>query len=520
MWPHLPKASHSTVATTALCLCLTGSPLGAQKPPLTAPGFARLQSHVSASVEQLPNHTCRMDIRRAHVASNVRAKIRSQIELQARERRERILAETAARQEDREKGRLAPQTLEEEYRAIEADEADKTAIIAADIPLDIADALALEVAVVDGKELYSFPNSPRFESIPLAALIGHGTVATGVFAGHAKRVVADHIGEIKYIGERDLDGLRVHRYDYVVALDYSRYSVTNKGQTTRVPYHGSFWATVDGDQLLRLTIRVDDIPRDVGVEGFATQIEYQTLQVGGRDLLLPQRSHFSMLLSTGVESVVQTRFEDCRSFVGSSVLSFNDDTARFYVEKTEVIENLKVPAGVLLPIRLETAIDSSAARVGSRVEAVLLQDVLVGEQVLPAGAILSGRLRRLEYYGGADSYFAVGIEFQELLFGSNRAVISLALERVANNFMGAQRQQPPSWIGSSPFRTVPKGHVYTSMRNNSPTIIENTTSDFVGHELFGVGVVYVQTKNTNQLRLTPGLQMAWRTVSAASSDID
>ena len=503
----------------ALCLGHLAHTLAAQTPSPAAPDFARLQSHVSASLEQLPNHTCRMDIRRAHIASKVRAKIRNQIEQQASERRERILAETAARQEDRERGRLALQTREEEYASIEADE---TAIIATETPLDIADALALEVAVVDGKELYAFPDSPRFESIPLAALIGHGTVATGVFAGHAKRVVADHIGEIKYIGQNDLDGRRVHRYDYAVALDYSRYSVTNKGQTTRVPYHGSFWATVDGDQLLRLTIRVNDIPRDVGVEGFATQIEYQTLQVGGRDLLLPQLSHFSMLLSTGVESVVETRFEDCRSFVGSSVLSFNDDTARFYVEKTEVIENLKVPPGLLLPIRLETTIDSATARVGTRVEAVLLQDVAGGEQILPAGAILSGRLRRLEYYGGADSYFAVGIEFQELLFGSNRAVLSLALERVANNVVSAQRQQPPSWIGHSPFRTLPRGYVYTDMRNGSsgkvdaPTITENSTSTFVGHELFGVGVVYVQTKNTNQLRLTPGLQMAWRTVSAAS----
>lgn len=484
-------------------------------PMAEADNLARIQNQVRESLEQLPNHTCRVEVSRAHLAGKVRAKIQHQVARDAEERRERIVAKTDQQAAKRKRGGLEPATLEEQYRAIEDDEEE---IIDVDLPLDITDTVSLEVAVVQGRELYSFPGSPRFESIPLAALIGHGTVDTGVFAGHAQKIVVDGVGEIDYVREESLDGRPVRRYRYAVPLNNSRYSVTNKGQTTKVPYHGSFWASVDGDELLRLTVRVDEMPRNIGVDGFATQIDYQTVAIGNRRLLLPQRSRFTMLLSTGVESVNQTRFADCKSFTGSSTLSFDDSTARFYVDKIEIIENVQIPAGVVLPVRLETPIDSKTARVGTRVEAILMENVPYGaDALLPAGAVLSGRLRRLEYYGGADSYYAVGIEFQELMFGSHRAVVALSLERVANNVVGAGRAQPVTWTGGSTFKRPPIQGVFKDMRDKEtgrPDITENTADRFVGHELFGVGVVYVQLNNTDLLRLAPGLQMAWRTVSA------
>ena len=67
---------------------------------------------------------------------------------------------------------------------------------------------------------------------------------------------------------------------------------------------------------------------------FATQIDYQTLQLGSKPFIVPRRTRLSMLLSTGVESVNETRFTDCRSFVGTSTLSFDDYTARFCVVET------------------------------------------------------------------------------------------------------------------------------------------------------------------------------------------
>lgn len=513
-----------TIVLAALISTLV-TPLCAQTTSTAADDVTleRIQNVVSESLDQLPNHTCRLEIRRAHLGADTRNKLMKRAE----KSRAQLRAKIEKQAEDRRKGRLVPLTLEEEHRALEEE-----GQLDIDIPLDVADAISLEVVVVEGRELYAFPDSPRFESISLAELVGHGTIATGAFAGHAQRILVDRVGAIRYVGEEELNGQHAQRYDYTVLLADSRYSVTNLGLSTRVPYHGSFWAATENDKLLRLTVRVDELPRDVGVNRFATRIDYQTVTMGSKRLLLPQRSQFTMLLSTGVESISETQFTNCRSFVGSSTLSFDDSTARFYVEKTEVIENLKVPPGLLLPIELTTGIDSKNSRIGDRIEAELTDDVHFGaDSVLPKGALLRGRLRRLDSYEGLNSYHAVGIEFQELLFGTSRAVVALSLEQVAYNRMGARTELPPAW-SERQVGNLNQSSVYGE--RNAPIVTEESTDRFVGHELFGVVVIYVlppvvqstlspgplhasyRGNKNDTFKLIRGLQMSWRTVSLAS----
>ncbi len=449
-----------------LCGWLFVSSLSAQSPvpaadiPAEVLTLVRIQQRVRESLEQLPNHTCRMDISRAHLSKKARAKVEKKLE------------------------KLRHSTVE--------------GLTTFDIPLDSADSVALDVAVVDGKEIYAFPESSRFEDRPLGEMIGHGTVSTGAFAAHARDIFVNRIGTVDYVGEESLDGQQAHRYDYAVALFRSGYSVSNKGRSATVPYHGSFWATVDGDELLRLTVRADDIPLSVGVDKLSTQIDYQTLHLGSKPFIVPRRTRLSMLLSTGVESVNETRFTDCRSFVGSSTLSFDDSTTRFYVTKTEQIENVEIPIDLSLPVRLTTLIDSKTAQVGTPVEAELTRDVPFGtDSILPKGALLRGRLRRFDYYGGADGHHVVGIEFQELTFDGKRAIVSLSLEQIANA-LGVQRGQ----ILPTSRRNV------TGVLAYFPSVTRRTIETYYGQDIPEVGVFYVRKKT---FRLKPGLKMTWRT---------
>lgn len=463
---------HAGTIVAALCGGLLVASLSAQPsfPTADIPAevltLVRIQHRVRESLERLPNHTCRMDISRAHLSKKARAKVEKKLE------------------------KLRHSTVE--------------GLTTFDIPLDSADSVALDVAVVDGKEIYAFPESSRFEDRPLEEMIGHGTVSTGAFAAHARDIFVNRVGTVDYVGEESLDGQQAQRYDYEVALFRSGYSVTNKGRSATVPYHGSFWATVDGDELLRLTVLADDIPLSVGVDKFATQIDYQTLHLGSKPFIVPQRTRLSMLLSTGVESVNETRFTDCRSFVGSSTLSFDDSTARFYVTKTEKIENVEVPIDLSLSVRLTTLIDSETAGVGTPIEAVLARDVPFGtDSVLPKGALLRGRLRRFEYYGGDDEHHVVGIEFQELTFNGKRAIVSLSLEQIANA-LGVQRGPPAPT--TSRFGTGGIG--------NMPTVTRRTVETYYGQDIPGVGVFYVRKKT---FRLKPGLKMTWRTGPTSSA---
>jgi predicted Ser/Thr protein kinase len=480
-------ALRAGMLVATLCGWLLVFPLFAQTPP-PSPYLTEevrhligIQNRMRVSLAELPNHTCRMEIRRAHLGGKAREKTAKKID-KLRRNEER---------EDRSRGARPDEEVE---------------LANLDVPLDTADTVALEVAIIDRKELYAFPDSTEFEDRSLAEMIGHGTVSTGSFTGHARNIFINGAAMTKYAGEESLGGERVRRYDYKVHIFKSGYSVTNKGQTATVPYFGSFWATVDGDELRRLTVRADDIPFYVGVDELTTQIDYQTLQLDSRPFIIPQRARLAMLLSTGVESVSETEYANCRSFVGASTLSFGEPTSLSEVETVGDIEYIDLPAGLRLPLRLTTQIESDTARVGTLVEAELTRDVRFGDDsLLPEGAVLSGRIRRLEFYEEGPGHYVVGIEFRELTFdsGRKRAAVSLSLERIANT-MGVQ-QAPPT-------RTI-RSQVDAGIGNAS-TITRTTVETYTGLDMPGVSVFYVRG---GKFRLEPGLPMTWMTVGASAS---
>jgi hypothetical protein len=277
-----------------------------------------------------------------------------------------------------------------------------------------------------------------------------------------------------------------------------------------VPYFGSFWASADTDELRRLTVRADDVPVHVGIDDFTTQVDYQTLQLDSQPFIVPRRSRLSMLLSTGVESISETEYADCRSFVGSSTVSFDASAPEtFYVERVEDVQRLDLPAGLLLPIRLTSTIDSDTARVGTPVEAELARDVEISPGVTaPEGAVLSGRLRQFEFYQDNPAHYVLGIEFYELMFdsGKKRGNLSLALERLAET---SRIQQ----YGATP---VTRTEVSKGV-GNLPDVTRTSVETYMGRRIPGVGVFYVRGR---KFEIKPGLRMTWRTVDTAESADD
>lgn len=429
-----------------------------------------IQNRMRTSLEQLPNHTCRMEIRRAHIDPKEREKIAKQMEKrQAR------------------------------AGAVRSD--GQVELASLDIPLDSTDVVALEVAIVDRRELYAFPDSARFEDRPLAAMIGHGTVSTGSFAGYARSVFVNNVARTQYVGEEVIDGEPVRRYDYQVDLFRSGFTINNQGRTAAAPYRGSFWATTDTDELRRLTVRVDNIPEHVGVDALTTQIDYQTLQLDSEPFIVPQRSRLSMLLSTGVESISETDYVECRSFVGSSTVSFDPSAPdAVYVARTQDVQEVDVPAGLRVPVRLTATIDSETARVGTLVEAELTRDVEIAPGITAAqGARLRGRLRQFEFYAADEGHYLLGVEFHELTFdgGTKRAELSLVLERVVETVYVKQKSPTPVTR-----REVSRGV------GNMPTFTRTTVETYEAAVLPGVGVFYVRGR---EFELEPGLEMVWRT---------
>ncbi len=56
-----------------------------------------------------------------------------------------------------------------------------------------------------------------------------------------------------------------------------------------------------------------------------------------------------------------------------------------------------MPAGVRLPMKVETVTDAKKSAIGDPLAARLTEDVRVGEQVFPAGSVVHGRIRSLRW---------------------------------------------------------------------------------------------------------------------------
>src|SRR6187549_1101085 len=89
----------------------------------------------------------------------------------------------------------------------------------------LVDALHLEVAVVEGKELFSWPGEQEFKDRDLRELAPTGAIANGSFAIHARSVFLSNTPQITYHGEETLDGRAVARYDYSVPQYRSGYQI-------------------------------------------------------------------------------------------------------------------------------------------------------------------------------------------------------------------------------------------------------------------------------------------------------
>src|SRR6185503_21128272 len=70
----------------------------------------------------------------------------------------------------------------------------------------VEDTLRLEVALVDGKEMFAWPGSKQFEDRDLSELVSTGMFGNGNFAIYARILFLSNIATVEYRGETSLGG--------------------------------------------------------------------------------------------------------------------------------------------------------------------------------------------------------------------------------------------------------------------------------------------------------------------------
>lgn len=286
-----------------------------------------------------------------------------------------------------------------------------------------AEPLTLEIAHIGGKELFAWPGEGPFESRSAAAMVGGGLTDTGGFSAFARSIFVDNdscyqtVAVVKFRGKEDWRGRDAVRYDYSVGSFLAGYTVRTLSGTAKLGYSGSFWVDPQTNDLFELAVRADGIPAYLDVAEVLTVIDCGNTKPGGSPaLLLPQSVRTSMRYTSGDVSENLTDFTNCRQFTAESSISFDplpEDARR----PAQNIETITLPPGLMIATRLVTAVDATAARVGDPVSARVETAASARHRVwLPEGAILHGRVRRVEKFASPAESVLIGLEFTGFSF--------------------------------------------------------------------------------------------------------
>ena len=290
------------------------------------------------------------------------------------------------------------------------------------------DTLRLEVGFVGGKEVYSWPGVKRFNESSISDLIGVGLTSNGEFAAHARNIFVNRIAEVSYVGEEALHGHSAAKYRYRIPSLYSAWRLTFAGRSGLASSHGLFWVDTETLDLLRLEIDADQIPPDLPVKSVRTQIDYSPVRLGGKDSWIPQTAQLLWEDFAGSAGRNDIAFSHCRTFSTDTAISFGDAPPRDVVA-TASSTLLDIPGNVSLTMQLDTPIDSARSSAGDEIRAIVKRSVVRnGQVVVPEGAVVSGRIRRLERYDEPRPHFVVGLEFTEVAFGGKAGVFLGRLE--------------------------------------------------------------------------------------------
>jgi hypothetical protein len=293
----------------------------------------------------------------------------------------------------------------------------------------LVDVVRIEVALVNGNELFAWPGSKKFEETKLIDMVKGGAIGNGSFALHAKSVFQSNSPRFTFIGERIReDGRKTMRWDYVVPQFMSGYLLRSGGQEAIVGFHGSVWVDRTTLDAVRLEVHADDIPPRLKIAAASDTMEYQRVSLGEEDFLLPAKSELTVVGMDGHESINRTSFTGCRQYTGESVISFDDPAPDARAKSDASARVLHLPAGMDLRVALDTPVEENKSAVGDPVTAILKKEVKLGSGlVAPKGAFLHGRVTHLRRQDGQTAGWAVGFEFFELEWENTRASLKAQL---------------------------------------------------------------------------------------------
>ena len=280
------------------------------------------------------------------------------------------------------------------------------------------DRVRLEVTVSEGAELHSWPGATRFDERNVDDLIRNGPVSTGSFGAYLNSVFGQPGVSYQYKGEQSAHGKTLFEYAYHVPLAASRFEVKTDDGWHPSAYEGEFRVDPQTYELDSLTVRTVDPPEAAAFCEAAAALDYQQVHIGDSDLLLPRQAELEIELRDGGETRNLTAFSQCREYQAESEITFAESASTANASPQSAGRGrVALPIGLPVILALASSIDTAAAAAGDPVDAKVVKAVRragSSEELVPAGAIVRGRIRRVEHHLMPSPYFRIVLAFNRV----------------------------------------------------------------------------------------------------------
>ncbi|HEY6307752.1 MAG TPA: hypothetical protein VI488_14975 [Candidatus Angelobacter sp.] len=268
-----------------------------------------------------------------------------------------------------------------------------------ELPLLGWDRLRLEVAIVEGKDVYSWVGAAKFEEGNIEQLAGRGPLGSGDFGTFLDSVFRR--STISFQRGRVVNGRRLLEYSYDMPLGKSGYLVKTSSGWTPTAYSGTFLLDPGAADVVNLTVHTAELPESSPSCQYVSDIEYGRTMIHDRMVLIPRETRLNTIDRRGSESLSLTTYESCREYASKSKVLLEGPPSGATVSGPPPPPPTPNPLSPDLHFecRIVGPIDSDTAAAGDPIEAVLrspINDKKNGVDI-PAGARIHARLMRFEH---------------------------------------------------------------------------------------------------------------------------
>jgi hypothetical protein len=283
--------------------------------------------------------------------------------------------------------------------------------------LDITDRLRLDVAMTMEREIYSWAGAGKFEEGEIDELVPEGAMGTGPFAAMLLSIFGPRNSRFVFEGDTTLDGRRLMDYSFRVPREQSHYRVKAQKEWVITGYTGRLLVDPQTAELVRLTVRTEELPPETTTCETDTTMEYGLVQLDGGDYLLPKATRQRFIGRDGSEAENSVAFSACRDYQAESKLTFGPGLEPAGTRGGARGTAWDLPTGLPVTVELVTTIHGDKAAAGDPIDGRLAKPIRDERQqkiLVPEGAKAQGRLMRVEIRYSHPAEFTLALRWETL----------------------------------------------------------------------------------------------------------